>query len=152
MINLSFLRNNRWGKKATQEVCVPLFFSEGESLVEVWISNQSIPTKSRPTVSHSFIHSFNHKQEKLKIIKTSFTHSLTHLPGNRDTPWSHTLILRGLIFAVHVPDAAPRGWGFADRRGSPICLFIHHKAAVSFAAARSWSATRHSRWSRTPPL
>jgi len=80
MINLSFLRNNRWGKKATQEVGFPLFFGEGESFVEVWISQQSIPTKIQSTVSHSFIHSLKqeHKQEKFKIIKNK-SHSLTHL-------------------------------------------------------------------------
>ena len=127
MINLSFLRKNRWGNKATQVVGVPLFIIEGESFVEVRISQQSIPTTSQSTVSHSFNHKY--KQEKWKIITTSLT--LIHSPRNRDIPRSHTLILSGSILAVHVPDTA------AGDCGSPIGLFLHHKAAVSFAAARS---------------
>lgn len=44
-MNLNFLRNNCWGKKTTQVVCIPLFLGEGQSFIEMWISQQSISTK-----------------------------------------------------------------------------------------------------------
>jgi hypothetical protein len=42
--NLKLLRNDCWGKKATQVVGGSLFISEGKSFVVVWISQQRIPT------------------------------------------------------------------------------------------------------------
>lgn len=47
MVNLSFLRNNCWGKKTTQVVGIPLFLSEGQPFVEVGISQQCITTKKQ---------------------------------------------------------------------------------------------------------
>jgi hypothetical protein len=42
--NLKLLRNDCWGKKATQVVGGSLFISEGKSFVVVWISQKRIPT------------------------------------------------------------------------------------------------------------